>query len=267
VSRPRKQTVNYFPHMCNHGKTIFILEQKYGNDGYAFWFKLLEMLGSTEGHYLKLENSADWEFLQAKTRLDGDKCEEILGLLAKLGAIDAELWEEQKIVWSDNFVANIADAYRNRTSEIPTKPSFLRQKPRDTDQPSVRNPQTKVNKTKVNKTKVNKNNTRACTREEYTPDFEEFWSSYPRKTEKYAAFKAWKTRRKEGVPAADLTAASKHYADYCAAKGTETQYIKHAKTFLGPMHPYREWIRAPDPAETMDAPKAWHTLKPYLEEG
>ena len=49
MSRPRKAVVDYFPHYVNHGKTLFILEQKYGNDGYAFWFKLLEMLGGSDG--------------------------------------------------------------------------------------------------------------------------------------------------------------------------------------------------------------------------
>lgn len=129
MARPKKQTVDYFPHYCNHGKTIYILEQNYGNDGYAFWFKLLEILGSTDGHYLELENPANLEFLAAKTHMDKDKCQEILDLLSRLEAIDGELWEGNRVVWSDNFVANISDAYRNRTIETPSKPSFLRKKP------------------------------------------------------------------------------------------------------------------------------------------
>ena len=127
MARPRKQTVDYFPHSCTHGKTMFVLEQRYGNDGYAFWFKLLEMLGGEEGHYLQLGTAPEWEFLLAKTRIDSDKCREILDLLATLGAIDAELWTEQ-VVWSDNFVDGVSDAYRNRKVEIPSKPSFLRKK-------------------------------------------------------------------------------------------------------------------------------------------
>lgn len=51
MARPTKETVDYFPHFVKCGRTIFILESKYGNDGYAFWFKLLEILGDTEGHY------------------------------------------------------------------------------------------------------------------------------------------------------------------------------------------------------------------------
>ena len=66
MARPKKQTIDYFPHSCTHGKTMFIIEQKYGNDGYAFWFKLLELLGDTAGHYIDLNDEATQEFLQAK---------------------------------------------------------------------------------------------------------------------------------------------------------------------------------------------------------
>lgn len=153
MARPKKQTVDYFPHQCNHGKTIFILEQKYGNDGYAFWFKLLEMLGNSKGHYIQLENVADWEFLQAKTHLDKDKCCEILNLLANLEAIDKKLWDEHRVVWSDNFVKNISDVYKNRRVEIPTKPNFYSKKPQQSDISTDENPQTKLNETKLNETK------------------------------------------------------------------------------------------------------------------
>lgn len=127
MARPKKQKVDYFPHYCLHGSTMFILEQKYGNDGYAFWFKLLEYLGQEAGHYLNFNCEMKWEFLQAKTRLSGDICEEMLNLLSKVGAIDPELWA-QKIVWSQNFLDGISVVYKNRRVEIPSKPTFLRDK-------------------------------------------------------------------------------------------------------------------------------------------
>ena len=46
MARPAKTSVDYFPHMAHSGKTIAILEARWGNDGYAFWFKLLELLGT-----------------------------------------------------------------------------------------------------------------------------------------------------------------------------------------------------------------------------
>lgn len=168
LARPKKQTVDYFPHLCSHGKTMFILEQKYGNDGYAFWFKLLEILGSTEGHYIRLENLPAWEFLQAKTHIDQDKCLEILDLLANLEAIDDELWRDYKVIWSDNFISNIAEAYKKRIVDLPQKPSFRNQKPTsegvstsgnpaEIDSTGIStdiNPQMKLNEMKLNEMKV-----------------------------------------------------------------------------------------------------------------
>ncbi len=129
MARPKKQTVDFFPHYCIHGKSMFILEQKYGNDGYAFWFKLLEMLGCSEGHYLQLENDINWEFLVAKMHFDRDKCLEMINLLATLDAIDRQLWADCKVIWINKFIENIKEAYRNRVVDIPKKPSFLRKKP------------------------------------------------------------------------------------------------------------------------------------------
>jgi len=160
MARPKKKTVDYFPHSCTHGKTLFIIEQKYGNDGYAFWFKLLELLGDTDGHYIDLNDETVQEFLQAKTSLSKEMCNEILDLLAKLKAIDAELWEH-KIVWSQNFVDGISDVYKNRRVETPSRPSFYIQKPATADISTDENPQSKVKESKVKESKV-KENTRAC---------------------------------------------------------------------------------------------------------
>jgi hypothetical protein len=37
---------------CTH--KMHIIETKYGNDGYACWFKLLEQLGKANNHYLDI---------------------------------------------------------------------------------------------------------------------------------------------------------------------------------------------------------------------
>jgi hypothetical protein len=39
------------PTECNHGRKMHIIESKYGNNGYAAWFKLLEELGKANNHY------------------------------------------------------------------------------------------------------------------------------------------------------------------------------------------------------------------------
>lgn len=155
MTRPRKQTVDYFPHQCNHGETMFIVEQRYGNDGYAFWFKLLEHLGKTEGHCLDCKKLSTLNYLAAKTLVSKEKVEEILTLLAELEAIDTALWVEDRIIWSDNFIKGLSFAYRNREVEIPDKPVILRKESGICGIDDVRNPQMKWNESKGKEMKGN----------------------------------------------------------------------------------------------------------------
>lgn len=124
MTRPKKAVVDYFPHYCNHGKTMFTIEQKYGNDGYAFWFKLLEILGKNENHFYDCNQPAEWEYLIATVRLNEDIVLDMLSTLAKLNAIDAELWNN-KIIWSENFINNLKDLYSRRGAEPYNKPAIL----------------------------------------------------------------------------------------------------------------------------------------------
>jgi hypothetical protein len=119
-----KETVNYFPHMCNasEGRTLYIMEHKYGNDGYTFWFKLLELLGSTAGHAFDFSDRENWQFLVARTRAPEEKARDMLKTLADVGAIDPDLYEIG-VIWSDNFVLGLTQVYQKRTGEIPEKPT------------------------------------------------------------------------------------------------------------------------------------------------
>jgi len=117
MARPQKATVDYFPHYVASGKTMYTLEAKWGNDGYAFWFKLLETLGQSEQHFIDCENVADWQFLLAKTRVSEVIANEILDMLAKLDAIDRDLWQF-RIIRSNNFIRNLVVLYSRRTVHI-----------------------------------------------------------------------------------------------------------------------------------------------------
>lgn len=159
MARQSKNTVDYFPHNVHAGKTLFILENKYGNDGYAFWFKTLEMLGSTENHFIDCRDLQVWEFLLAKTRVNDETANNILTTLTNLNAINILMWQN-KIIYSDNFVSNIADAYKRRNSncmqfEILCKHLGIKckQKPSKKGVSADINPQSKVKYSKVNEIK------------------------------------------------------------------------------------------------------------------
>ena len=124
MGRNKKSTVDYFPHDTKHGQTMFILENKYGNNGYSAWFKLLELLGSTEGHFIDCNKAETMEFMLAKMRISADIFEEIMKTLSNLNAICPILWSK-RVVWSDNFVSRISDAYSRRQDKLPDKNAVL----------------------------------------------------------------------------------------------------------------------------------------------
>lgn len=153
MARPSKQTIDYFPHFVDHKKTMFIIENLWGNDGYAFWFKLLELLGSTAGHAYDCNKPGNWAFLLAKTRLSEVSATEILNKLAELDAIDQELWE-QRVVWSQNFVSGLEPVYKKRKVEMPVRPSFRYPKPTSAVVSGAETPQSKVKESRVEESKV-----------------------------------------------------------------------------------------------------------------
>lgn len=158
TGRTKKTGVDYFSHDVNassSSKTIFALERQFGNDGYAFWFKLLELLGMQPEHYYDCGDEADWIFLVAKTNVDEISATEILDLLARMRAIDPELWK-QKVIWCQNFVDRLTEVYRKRGVAPPHKPevhNFCDRNTTTTCFSASESTQSKVKKSKVNKSK------------------------------------------------------------------------------------------------------------------
>jgi len=258
MARPKKATVDYFPHVCTHGQTMFILEQRYGNDGYAFWFKLLEMLGAADGQVIDLGNPATMEFLSAKTRLDEGLCVQILDLLAKLGAVDTELWQNGRLIWCQKFVDNIADAYSRRKDEMPKKPflhtetppqeSFCIHKPLPNEVSADINGESKVKESKVKESI----NSTASSEHEMTEKerliLDEFSSvdGYP-----YDTGKDLLHIRKLAAdfPLIDLLAESKAWATYKLDKPLDAK--------SNPRSQFRTWVSRAKPTIPAPARMPW----------
>ena len=148
MGRPIKETAEYFPHFVKGGRTLFILESKYGNDGYAFWFKLLEILCYTNNHFFDCKNPSNWEFLLAKTHTTEEIANKIIITLVDLGKIDAELWEN-KVIWVQSLVDKLSFFYERRSVGTPQKPQFLHaETPNDDSLCTQKASQTGVNESK-----------------------------------------------------------------------------------------------------------------------
>lgn len=161
MARPSKATVEYFPLVCQFGDSIQAIENIYGNDGFVVWVKLLQKLGRSDNHYIDVRTNTAWKLFYSIFKIEEHVVLNILDTLAELNCIDSNLWEH-KIIYSENFVKGVSDAYRNRKSELLPYESILGlvgvsdvRNPQggivsDVKNPvsDVRNPQSKLKETK-----------------------------------------------------------------------------------------------------------------------
>lgn len=129
VSRISKNVAEYFPHFAADSRTKSILESRFGNDGYAFWFKLLELLCKTDGHSYDCRSALDWEYLLGYTRVSAETAGQILDLLAGMGKIDQPLWADGQTIWCQALVENLRPVYEKRRRLPPEKPLLGRESP------------------------------------------------------------------------------------------------------------------------------------------
>lgn len=204
MARPQRHNVDYFPHYISDGKKMFIIESKFGNDGYASWFKILETLAKTDNHWIDLKDESNLMFLSAKCRIKEETLLELIDAVVKLGEIDGQLWKEQKVIWCQKFVDSVEDAYRKRNNQCITKEGLIavlrglgRNIGRLGRSEGGENPQSKGEETKPKETKPKE------TEEDFDflddeidlskPDyFELFWIAYGSGTNKTPSQREWR---------------------------------------------------------------------------
>lgn len=156
MGRDQKNTVDYFPHKINHGRRMFIIEERFGNNGYSTWFKLLEQLGKAEYHYIDLKDEMQEIYLASVFRISVDEMVDMFLLFSELRIIDSELFEHHSIVFSNEFNKSIKDAYARRNTKCMQKSDLckhLKIECSDFEESEDKNPQIKQNNIKQNNIK------------------------------------------------------------------------------------------------------------------
>lgn len=162
MARPERNNVDYFPFMCEDGNKMFYIEETYGNDGFATFVKLLRELAKTNYHFLDLSKPTTLMFLSAKCKVSKETLLSIINDLVDLGKFDATLWNENKVIWCQDFVDSIQDAYIRRNNKCITFDGLLLhltslgiRKPSNGSKKGNKNTQSKVEDSKEEENKVN----------------------------------------------------------------------------------------------------------------
>jgi len=179
MARPQKNNVDYFPFICKEGETTKYVENTYGNDGFAAWVKILRTLALTNYHYLDLSNRKKMLTLCATCKVSEDLLFKLLNDLAEFKEIDSELWRENRIVWSEQFIKSIEDAYSKRSNKIMYKDGLLNLltglgilKLSKSNLQGVIKPQSKVEYNKLKKSKEEETTANA------PDDFKNVWNEW-----------------------------------------------------------------------------------------
>jgi len=114
MAQVSKKTVDYYPHDCDKGKKISYIERKFGNNGYAVWHKLLELLGNAKNHFLDLSEDLHLLYVVDYCNVDEKLLIQIIKELVRIKEFDKQLWEKKKVLWNQHFVDSIQDAYKRR---------------------------------------------------------------------------------------------------------------------------------------------------------
>ena len=118
MARPERKDVDYFPFYVKDGRTLFILENKYGCAGTGFFTNMLRFLCQTPNHHFCIADEANRLFFFSKTKCDEVSGTAMLDLMAKTGKIYAPLWVSSRVIVSPDLLMSIKDAYTKRKNAI-----------------------------------------------------------------------------------------------------------------------------------------------------
>jgi hypothetical protein len=119
--RPERHDVDYFPFFAKRGRTLNILQSKYGLEGIGFFTNLMRFLALTPDHYYCVKDEIDRMNFFAEIGVnDESRGLEMIELMVKTGKLDRELWENRKVIVSGAFLESLEEAYRKRSNAIIT---------------------------------------------------------------------------------------------------------------------------------------------------
>jgi hypothetical protein len=121
MARPERHDADYFPFFVKDGKTLYILETRYGLEGIGFFTNLMRFLTSQYDHHICVADEADRLYFFSQIHCpDEEKGMDMLNLMAKTGKIERELWTKKRVIVSPDLLNSLNGAYLNRKNKIIT---------------------------------------------------------------------------------------------------------------------------------------------------
>jgi hypothetical protein len=121
MARPERHDADYFPFYAKRGRTLNILQSKFGCEGIGIFTNILRFLTLTPDHHYCIKDETDrMNFFVEIGIQDEKRGIEIIELMVKTEKLDKELWEKYRVIASGAFLESLTDAYKQRKNKIIT---------------------------------------------------------------------------------------------------------------------------------------------------
>ena len=185
MARPKKEGMDYFPHDTDavNDEKIEALRFLYGNDGYAFYFILLERIYRTKDFELDVSDAETIQILSRKVGVNEEVFLQILETSLKRGCFDKASYDERKVLTSEGIKkrasivvekrVKMRDKYQQTKEEVSDAET--------TQETEVETPQSKVKKSKEKESKYKYADYVSMTQSEYEKLVSEYGELQTRK--------------------------------------------------------------------------------------
>ena len=120
MARPERHDADYFPFYAKRGRTLNILQSKFGCEGIGVFTNILRFLTLTPDHHYCIKDETDRMNFFAEIGIQEERGLEIIELMVKTEKLDKGLWENYKVIASCAFLESLTDAYKQRKNKIIT---------------------------------------------------------------------------------------------------------------------------------------------------
>jgi hypothetical protein len=231
MARPSKQGVDYFPLDVHLDDKFKFIEIKYKLEGFAILIKLMQKIYSCGYWYRWTDDEA--LLFSDELRTDFDLVQKVVSECLERDVFNKDMHEEYDILTSKGIQKRYKEIVRRRKDVEVTEEYLLiddmmttsRQHNDDNEPSESERDDGKSTQSKVKESKQKESN------KDYSPQFEEWWSEYPRKLGKKKSFSSFKTKVK-AYGYEKVLEGLKGYKQYLEREKTDERFIKHPSTFL-----------------------------------
>ena len=114
MSRPDSKNVFYFPHYTKSTSELDLIEHKHNSEGYKAYYRLQEMVADADYHRLSLATEDERDMFELGMNCKKEVVDDVIRILLDRGRIDRDLWENEKVIWMQDFIKTLRSAWTKR---------------------------------------------------------------------------------------------------------------------------------------------------------